>query len=97
MKFNNSKFVQKPNNDKNVFVEYFNLEFGIDAGLNGVSKFKSEGFEFIGFYLNGNEIETMYWSVRGYSYLYAIKQPFEGEVLISMTKENPNPLKKVDI
>jgi hypothetical protein len=79
------KFTQRPKIEADSFVEYFNLEF---APLAENEKFKLSDFEYLGLFLDKEDKEVMYWSVENCS-MFAIKQPFDGGYMNSMTDDPP--------
>ena len=82
-------FKELPDSNAEDFVLYFNLEYGLEFGAPEEDKYKIDDFMFLGLYLNSEGIETMYWSVKDSENNYAVKQPYDGKYITSMTNEKP--------
>ncbi len=90
------KFSEIPESTGENFVQYFNLEYVLEFGPDE-EKYQPADFKFMGLYMNAQGIETMYWSVKSGTKIYAIEQPYDGQSIVSMTDERPDPSRKIEL
>jgi len=91
------KFDSKPFVKASEFVDYFNLEYGLEFDPDAI-KFTEHDFSFIGFFKGENGQEQMYWSVKGKGSVWALAVPVNiGGYMLSMTSTLPDDLEPITI